>query len=93
MSNFLYSFEPIKQKSCMLTHDVIINKHIVNIISDPSFFPGPKILNFVNENLLNFFFKGKLIWLYIGLLPKANKILFNFMLTIFFSKFSKLIGF
>ncbi|RNA39186.1 hypothetical protein BpHYR1_009504 [Brachionus plicatilis] len=43
VSNFLYSFEPMKQNSCMLTHDVMISKHIVNIMSDPSFFPGPNI--------------------------------------------------
>lgn len=33
----------MEQNNWRLTHDVMINKHIVNKIREPSFFPGPKI--------------------------------------------------
>lgn len=33
-----------KQNSCIDIDELIINKHIVNIMRLPSFFPGPKIL-------------------------------------------------
>lgn len=33
-----------KQNNCMDIDELIMSKHIVNIIRLPSFFPGPKIL-------------------------------------------------
>lgn len=42
VSNFVKSQR--KQKSCIEILLLIISKHMVKIMSDPNFFPGPKIL-------------------------------------------------
>jgi len=42
VSNFVKSGR--KQNNCIEMLDEIMSKHIVKITSDPSFFPGPKIL-------------------------------------------------
>lgn len=42
LSNFVKSQR--KQNNCIDMEELMINKHIVNIIRLPSFFPGPNIL-------------------------------------------------
>lgn len=49
VSNFVKSHK--KQKSCIEIPDEITNKHKVNIIRLPSFFPGPNILYTKSSNI------------------------------------------
>ena len=42
----------MKQNNCILTHEVMISKHIVNMITEPSFLPGPKIFNYLEKKVI-----------------------------------------